>query len=309
MNASAQSLLGVARWRPGGELAQFSPELARMHAVWRGDREHSSYVVEPAASGLRLVASFAAIGDSGTVVFLEDAAATNQRVQQLKLASLGRLAASIAHEIRNPLGAISHAGQLLEESSAMDDGDRRLTRIIQENSARMNAMVENILDLGRGRDATPEALELRDWLGTFMEEFMSRRPGARHIVTTRVEPPDLRVRVDPSQLHQVLWNLCDNALQHAGEPARVDVRAGVGAYTGRPYIDVVDNGVGIPEEELDRVFEPFFTTRDQGTGLGLYIARELCEGNQARLTLEDTVGGCRFRVTFQDPRRRGTVSA
>jgi len=309
MNASAQSLLGVALWRPGGELVQFSPELARVHALWRDDREHLSYVVEPAASGLRLVVSFAGIGDSGAVVFLEDAAATNQRVQQLKLASLGRLAASIAHEIRNPLGAISHAGQLLEESAAMDDGDRRLTRIIQENSARMNAMVENILDLGRGRNATPQALDLRDWLDAFVDEFTSRRPGARSVVTTRVEPPDLRVRVDPSQLHQVLWNLCDNALQHAGEPPRVDVYAGLGAYTGRPYIDVVDNGAGIPDEELDRVFEPFFTTRDQGTGLGLYIARELCEGNQARLSLEETRGGCRFRITFQDPRRRGTVAS
>jgi two-component system sensor histidine kinase PilS (NtrC family) len=312
MNGSAQLLLGVSHWQAGDVLSQLCPELAISHGLWREDPEHSSYLVAPQASGLRLVASFAGIGEGGrdgTVVFIEDAAATNQRAQQLKLASLGRLAGSIAHEIRNPLGAISHAGQLLDESEVLEDADRRLTRIIQENSGRMNAMVENILELGRGRNASPESLELRTWMEAFLEEFANRRPGAASIIHSHIDPPDLRVRVDPSQLHQILWNLCDNALQHAGEPPRVTVRAGVRERTGRPYLDVADNGSGISAEDLDRVFEPFFTTRDQGTGLGLYIARELCEGNQATLTLEDSEGGCRFCITFQDPRRRGTVGS
>jgi len=312
MNGSAQRLLGVARWRPGERVEPIAPELARGHAAWRAGGEHSSCQLEPAASGLKLAASFAGIGDGGmegTVVFLEDAAAVNQRAQQLKLASLGRLTASIAHEVRNPLGAISHAGQLLEESAALDDGDRRLTRIIRENSARMDAMVENVLELGRGRAASPRAIALGPWVEDFLTEFEASRPGVRGFIGCRVEPPQLAVRVDPGQLHQVLWNLCDNALQHAGDPPRIAVEAGVGAHTGRPYLDVADNGPGIPHEDLDRVFEPFFTTRDQGTGLGLYIARELCEGNQAALTLEQWRGGCRFRITFQDPRRRGIAGA
>jgi two-component system sensor histidine kinase PilS (NtrC family) len=311
MNRSAQRLLGVSGWRVGDRVDRIATELARSHAEWRDGGEHFSYAVEPAASGLRLVASFAGIGVQGvdgTVVFLEDAAATHQRVQQLKLASLGRLAGSIAHEIRNPLGAISHAGQLLDESAQLDASDRRLTRIIQENSARMNAMVENILELGRGRRAMPESVALEPWLQAFLAEFDARRPGARAIIACRVAPAELAVRVDRSQLHQILWNLCDNALQHAGDPPMVTVQAGLGDHTGRIYLDVADNGAGIAAEELDRVFEPFFTTREQGTGLGLFIARELCEGNQATLTLEDASGGCRFRITFADPRRRGMAA-
>ncbi len=311
MNRSAQRLLGVAGWRAGDRVERLGPELASGYAHWRGGSELSSCLLEPASSGLRLVASFAGIGEAGTegtVVFLEDAAAVNQRAQQLKLASLGRLTASIAHEIRNPLGAISHAGQLLEESPGIEDADRRLTRIIRENSARMNAMVENILEVGRGRNATPEAIALGPWLEAFLHEFEASRPGAGAFISSRIDPRDLQVRVDPSQLHQIVWNLCDNALQHAGEPPSIVLTAGLGVHTARPYLDVVDNGSGIPEEDLDRVFEPFFTTRDQGTGLGLYIARELCEGNQATLSLEDAEHGCRFRVTFQDPRRRGVMA-
>ena len=311
MNRSAQKLLGVAQWQTGLQLAGLSPDLEALYQRWIGDYEHTSYYLKPENQALTMVASFAGIGangEEGTVIFLEDAAATTQRAQQLKLASLGRLAGSIAHEIRNPLGAISHAGQLLEESTNLDLADRRLTRIIRENSARVNAMVENVLQLGRTRPAAPRSFDLLPWLNDFLAEFHARRPGTEEIVHCQVAPSDLRVRVDQSQLHQVLWNLCDNALQHAGDPPRVSIGAGLGEHTRRPYLDVADNGEGIAEADLPRVFEPFFTTRDEGTGLGLYIARELCEGNQASLTLEPSNRGCRFRVTFADPRRRGVAA-
>jgi len=307
MNGSAQQLLGLAGWRAGDHLDRLAPELASAWRAWLAQPDRPSQILGHAASGLRVVVSFAAIGaggGEGTVVFMEDAAAVNQRAQQLKLASLGRLAASIAHEIRNPLGAISHAGQLLDESPNLDGGDRRLTRIIAENSRRMNLMVENVLELGRGRHADPEPTPLAQWLQRFLAEFDASRPGALECIECRVEPQTLQVRVDRSQLHQILWNLCDNALQHGGDPPRVRISAGIGEHTGRPYLDVEDDGAGIPAEETDRVFEPFFTTREQGTGLGLYIARELCEGNQANLSLEEAHAGCRFRITFQDPRRR-----
>jgi two-component system sensor histidine kinase PilS (NtrC family) len=307
MNGSAQRLLGLVDWQPGERLEDLAPELAVAWRSWLAQPDNPSQIVGHAASALRVVASFAAIGpgaQEGTVVFMEDAAAVNQRAQQLKLASLGRLAGSIAHEIRNPLAAISHAGQLLGESPNLGGGDHRLTDIIADNSRRMNAMVENVLELGRGRPATPESTPLKSWLEEFLAEFEASRPGARACIECRVEPETLMVRVDRSQLHQIVWNLCDNALQHAGDPPRVRLVAGIGAHTGRPFLDVEDNGSGIAPEETDRVFEPFFTTRDQGTGLGLYIARELCEGNQANLSLEYSAGGCRFRITFQDPRRR-----
>jgi two-component system sensor histidine kinase PilS (NtrC family) len=311
MNRSAEKLLGLGAWHPGQSLRSVSEGLADLERQWRQNMDRSSHLLKPSPQSLSLVVSFAAIGsdgEEGTVIFLEDAAATHQRAQQLKLASLGRLAGSIAHEIRNPLGAISHAGQLLAESEHLDDADRRLTRIISDNSARMNSMVENVMQLGQGRSAQPRSFELAPWLGEFVQEFLSRRPGMEHALRHRVEPQELVVRIDPSQLHQVLWNLCDNAVQHAGEPPRVRLEAGIGEHTRRPFLDVVDNGEGIGETDLPRVFEPFFTTRDEGTGLGLYIAREMCEGNQASLTLEPSQRGCRFRITFPDPRRKGVIS-
>lgn len=314
MNNSGQRLLGVSHWRIGDSVDRIAAPLAQAHRRWLDGEQIGSVQVEPTGNALRVAASFARIGEDGgdgTVIFLEDAAAINQRAQQLKLASLGRLAGSIAHEIRNPLGAISHAAQLIDESPALDDGDRRLTRIIHENSARMNTMVENILEMGRGQNAVPEPIVLSEWVAKFLAEFVSRRPGAQTVIETRFEPPTLEVRFDRTQLHQIVWNLCDNALQHAGEVPRVRLSAGIAQFNGRPYLDVADNGAGIDPQERDQVFEPFFTTRDEGTGLGLYIARELCAGNQASLTLETgasdpsyELGGCRFRVTFQDPRRR-----
>ena len=316
MNHSGQHLLGVSHWQMGDSIERVAAPVADAHRRWATGVEMDPVQIGPTGGALRVAVSFARIGEDGgegTVIFLEDAAAINQRAQQLKLAALGRLAGSIAHEIRNPLGAISHAAQLVDESPALDDGDRRLTRIIHENAARMNTMVENILEMGRGRNAIPEPVVLSRWLAEFLDEFSARRPGARAVIVTQFDPPTLQVRVDRSQLHQIIWNLCDNALQHAGDPPRIRISAGIAERNARPYLDVEDNGAGLAVKERERVFEPFFTTRDQGTGLGLYIARELCDGNQASLTLEDSMdsdyGGCRFRITFQDPRRRAKVDA
>jgi len=310
-NESARRLLGLTGTPPNARLAELKPELDKLYQLWREGDGKNSYFLEPSGHGLRSVVSFAAMGEGGqegTLVFFEDAALTTQRAQQLKLASLGRMAGSIAHEIRNPLGAISHAGQLLEESRNLDSADRRLTRIIHDNSARMNAMVENILQLGRQRATQPRSFELKPWLEQFINEYDNRHPGTGAAIECTVVPADLQVRMDPSQLHQVLWNLCDNGLQHAAEPARVCLTGGLSASASRPYLEVTDNGSGVDPEAGDQIFEPFFTTRKQGTGLGLYIARELCEGNLASLSLEFTAQGGSFRITFPDPRRKGVMN-
>jgi two-component system sensor histidine kinase PilS (NtrC family) len=317
MNQSGQRMLGVSRWQTGDSIGRIAAPLAQAHQLWMNGDERDAVQIEPSGGGVRVAVSFAQIGEDGgegTVVFLDDAADINQRAQQLKLAALGRLAASIAHEIRNPLGAISHAAQLVDESLRLDAGDRRLLRIIHENTARMNTMVENILEMGRGRNAIAEPVILRDWVTEFLTEFGARHSAALAVIESRFNPPLLSVRVDRSQLHQIVWNLCDNALQHAGDPPRIRLSAGISKYNQRPFLDVADNGAGMTAQEHEQVFEPFFTTREQGTGLGLYIARELCDGNQASLSLEDGqldgdtgddgLGGCRFRITFQDPRRR-----
>lgn len=307
INTSARRLLGLGSSVEGKYIDGLSAGLGKLLAAWRADSARSSYLYVAPASELRVVVSFAMIASEpgkGVLVFLEDAGAMTQRAQQLKLASLGSLTASIAHEIRNPLGAISHAAQLLGEAPDLDRGERRLTQIIRDNAARMNGIIENVLQLSRRRPAAVESLLLGDWLHGFADDFCAATGIERAQLQVQVQPEDLRVRFDPSQLHQVLSNLCENGVRHGGADCRLQLNAGIAMESRRPVLELSDNGPGVSEEAARQLFEPFFTTRRDGTGLGLYIARELCEGNQASITLVPGVGGARFRITFSDPRRQ-----
>jgi two-component system sensor histidine kinase PilS (NtrC family) len=222
----------------------------------------------------------------------------------MKLASLGRLTASIAHEIRNPLGAISHATQLLNESSELGNDDQRLMTIIRDHTRRVNNVVENVLRLSRPGSNLPQLIGLQDWLGKFMDEFIHSGNCSPDQVSISVNPADLNVYMDPSQLHQVVWNLCQNAVHHTGAdgmPVKIQLVGGHSDTSHTPYLDIIDNGPGIDPAMTDQIFEPFFTTKSSGTGLGLYIAREICESNQARLAYQaGAAGGSCFRITFQD---------
>ena len=311
INESAWHLLGTPAHPTQQNLAHLAPELAGYLAQWQANPDGEPQLFRPNASSPDLLPRFAKLGQasqSGTLIFLEDTAALAQQAQQLKLASLGRLTASIAHEIRNPLGAISHAGQLLAESPQLSDGDLRLTEIIRNHSQRMNAIVENVLQLSRRQRARPEELGLKPWLEEFIDDFCrTHNLGAEHI-RTDIDPPDTHVRMDPSQLHQILWNLCQNGVRYSSERLgvpRLELRGGSSAESPNPFLDVIDFGPGVPPEAVDHLFEPFFTTESSGTGLGLYISRELCESNQARLHyLPIPSGGSCFRITFADPRRK-----
>ncbi|MFP4079028.1 MAG: sensor histidine kinase [Ectothiorhodospira sp.] len=244
----------------------------------------------------------------GTLIFMEDTAELRHQMQAAKLASLGRLTASIAHEIRNPLGAISHAAQLLGESEALETPDRRLAGIIQDQSRRMNRLIENILGLSRRTAPRSETLELAPWVQAFAREFR----GHHHLATEQLEvalaPEGLHGRFDPEQLHQVLWNLCLNALRYGtrdGAPPHIRIQGGIDPPSSRPFLDVLDEGHGVNPAILRRLFEPFVTSGAQGTGLGLYIARELCENNGGALEyLPLPTGGSCFRIRFpaQEPR-------
>jgi two-component system sensor histidine kinase PilS (NtrC family) len=305
INESAASLLGIAA-SASKSIHDVCPALGRQLEDWRNNEIPDPGVFRNTETGPEILPRFARLGSekaSATLIFLEDTAALAQHAQQLKLASLGRLTASIAHEVRNPLGAISHASQLLAESPHLDRGDFRLTEIIKEHSERVNAIVENILQLSRSRQAEAEPLALRPWLEQFIAEFRASEdlnPDCFHV---EIAPEDLYVQVDPSQLRQVLWNLCHNALKHGG--SIVTLRAGIVPDGSNPYLDIIDDGPGIDAETAQQIFEPFFTTSPNGTGMGLYIARELCVSNQARLNyLNNADGGSRFRITFADPRRR-----
>jgi len=234
-------------------------------------------------------------GDA-TLIFLEDTAALAQQAQQMKLAALGRLTASIAHEIRNPLGAISHAGQLLAESAHLDSGEQRLTEIIRDHSQRVNTIIENVLQLSRRGQTNPQTLAIAAWLHNFVDELIRCEKLTPEQLTLTIELDTLNVHIDPGHLHQVLWNLTHNALQHGG--GVLELRLGLNAAQ-QPCLEVLDRGTGIAANVEGEIFEPFFTTAASGTGLGLYLARELCELNRARLSYEPRRGGgsC-FRITF-----------
>ncbi len=238
-------------------------------------------------------------------IFLEDTGEIQQQAQQLKLAALGRLSASIAHEIRNPLGAVSHAAQLLSESQNLDQGDARLTDIIHSHCQRMNSVIENVLELSRRKPPTPVRLTLSDFLHEFRTGFIESVSNA--VIEIDVKPRDTEVRVDKSQLEQALTALVENGVRYsreAGKEPFVRLEGGMDPRTERPYLNVIDRGPGVPEDRLPRLFEPFFTTESSGTGLGLYLSRELCEANQARLNYQpQPEGGSCFRISFAHPDR------
>ena len=233
-----------------------------------------------------------------------------QLFQSDKLASLGRLSASIAHEIRNPVGAMSHAAQLLGESPGMTDDDKRLTEIIETHSSRVSHIIDNVLQLSRRESSQPERLALKPWLEDFAQEFSNTLELQEGELTLADMDPDLEVRMDRSHLRQVLWNLCDNAVKYASETGGilVELHADRIQNQGRPYVEVRDHGHGVDAATADKMFEPFYTERSGGTGLGLYISRELCELNRATLLyLDRPGGGSIFRIVFADPDRWETA--
>ncbi|NND45839.1 MAG: hypothetical protein HKN58_10995 [Xanthomonadales bacterium] len=311
MNESAWFLLGSP---PALErmLPDISPELNQAMEYWQQDRGTEQDAVTLHASQAQVVPKFVALPsdrDIRTLIFLEDNDVVAQRAIEMSASSLAKLSGSIAHEIRNPLAAVSHAAQLLGESDALPEGDARLVDIIQQQSRRMNGIIENILQLSRREKSRPELFELCAWLEELMEEF--RGALARDDLELDLEngEPPVLVMFDRSQLHQALWKLMENAVEHAGRenhPPRIVLRLENNPKAGYCLVNVEDNGPGIPQDRIGHIFEPFFTTRQQGSGLGLYVARQLCEANQAELTVDSSPSlGTRFHVRLSTARVSG----
>jgi two-component system sensor histidine kinase PilS (NtrC family) len=293
------------------DLASVSPELATELRSWRsGTNVDRTQAVFSSPDGTNIRPHFAPLGsgrNGGVVIFLEDTSLIAERVQQAKLAALGRLSASIAHEIRNPIGAMSHAGQLLAESPSMGKDEHRLTDIIRLNARRVSQIVESVLALSRREAARPESLQLVPWVEDFAREFVQTLELYEGAVMLMPGRADLEARMDPTHLHQILWNLCDNAVKYASAAAgaiAVELTCGILEPSGRPYLEVADRGPGIKPDKVEQIFEPFYTSQPGGTGLGLYISRELAERNGAALRYQPRPGGgSAFRIVFADPKR------
>lgn len=301
-NEAAKTLLGGLDAAQPRSLASISPVVAAKLEEWLQEQAESTALIRSAPEGLDLQVTFMHLRPDThyrILVFLDDMAAHRQRAQQMKLTSLGRLAASIAHEIRNPLGAISHASQLLAESEDMRREDQNLFHIITEHCRRVNAIIENVQKISKRQPAVPERIKVKSWLGDFVQGFINYHqlpPGAVSLAVANEIP---YIYMDASQLRQVLSNLCENALRYSQGMPLIELKSGMRPETGRAYLDVIDHGPGIREDMAENLFEPFITSEYHGSGLGLYIARELCESNQAALTLyENSSAGCCFRITF-----------
>jgi two-component system sensor histidine kinase PilS (NtrC family) len=237
------------------------------------------------------------------MIFLEDSAVYRERVQHSKLASLARLTAGIAHEIRNPLGAISHACQLMAEGANPEGEDRRkdrrLVSIILEHSARLNTIIQNILEISRRGEAKRERVELESVLTKFLQDFQLRQgiESGGFRLDLKIENP--RVLVDLNHFRQILENLCSNSWKYGNRqlgPIILRVRNRHGAIC----IEFLDHATPIDPAVVQNLFEPFFTTSTSGTGLGLYISRELAELNHGKLEYSDLGEGSCFRLYLSD---------
>ena len=316
INESAAEILGDHNAYPDVLVGEAAPRLLYLLESWRQRAGTSAAAVPPpdptfaAADGTRLIrAHFAQLGASNpgpVLIFLEDTALMDEKVQQSKLAALGRLSASIAHEIRNPVGAMSHAGQLLGESSKLTGDDRRLTEIIRTNAERVSAIIDNVQRLSRREAARLERLPLGPWTQEFRQEFCETMQWPAEGLLVSATDPEVEVRVDPDQLRQIVWNLCENGLKHAigdSQAETLEIRYGRMGGSDRPFLEVADRGAGVAREHAERIFEPFYSG-GRGTGLGLFLARELAQSNGATLLYEPRAGGGSvFRLVFADPRR------
>jgi two-component system sensor histidine kinase PilS (NtrC family) len=305
-NPQAQRLL-AAEPLLGADVTQLVPGFRASWLAWRAaaagrDREEWSasggeFEVHERTIGLRLLDT--QTEEEYSVLFVEDATRSREQAQQLKLAALGRLTANIAHEIRNPLAAISHAAELLGEEKRGDDRER-LTRIIHDNTLRLERLVADVLQLNRRDRVVAERLRLGPWLEGFIAEFVPNESVSPDRIELRT-PRDAWVAFDREHLRQVLWNLLRNAVRYSrAEPGAVRIE--LGGFADYVELSVLDNGPGVPPASEGELFEPFFTTDSKGTGLGLYLARELCAANRAVLEYVGGSHGAHFRIRMREAR-------
>ena len=305
-NNSAETLLGHISLKNQPLLSDIFTPLDQRFLEWQSQPQIHQKPIRQQKGLPDIQPGFRKLDDStanagDTLVFLEDAIQLNQRFQQIKLASLGRLTASIAHEIRNPLSGINHAAQLLRESN-IDAADEKLTQIILTQVQRLDKIVENVLQLSRQEPEQTESILLSEWIENFRTEFCSSQQINPDQIKTDISPKNTRILFEPSHLYQVICNLCTNAISHADkhiDKVKIVLTGGYNKRMDQPFLDVLDNGPGIPSELVSQIFDPFFTTSSKGTGLGLFISKEIVESNRAKIQHVETNqdGNC-FRIFF-----------
>ncbi len=310
INEAAWLLLGSPTLRQRS-LEEVSPRLKKALADWEREAylEPKPVMLEP--SQAQVLPNFIPLPSefgTGTVIILNDSNVVARSAAELSANSLAKLSSSIAHEIRNPLAAVTHAAQLLEESSVVRLPEMRLINIIQNQSARMNGIVENILQLSRREQSRPELVNLNEFLNEIVGEVATSHSTEPIDFQHEIGPTETLVVFDRSQLNQAIWKLLDNAIAHATRGERrptVVLQLNRDLKTNSAVVAVKDNGPGIAPAQMGKIFEPFYTTRQEGSGLGLYIARQLCEANQAELSVRSAPGeGASFQIKLAMVRKQ-----
>ena len=242
---------------------------------------------------------------NGYLVQIDDQTTIHKKIQQSKMASIGRMASAISHEIRNPLSAINHAAQLLTPVKGNDE-DAELIQIIRNHAKRIDHIVESILRRSRPGKTERKVIHLRPWLKVFIETFretLSSTKTGLDSVELAFSGEDSEILFDPTQLEQVITNLCQNSVKYANpQYGHLKIRLHMARFwDDTPYLNLTDNGQGISREDAEQLFEPFYTSDSQSTGLGLFLVKEYCNLNGANI--EYVRGSSRhgFRITFQSP--------
>tara|TARA_R110000822_G_scaffold159476_33_gene299718 strand:+ start:18338 stop:19963 length:1626 start_codon:yes stop_codon:yes gene_type:complete len=311
INSSAVQLLGgQAPGKPLGinQTIRLIPPLLKQLERWRTYPWLRTPIFKATSSSQELQANFTSLHQGAakqTLIFLEDTRTLAQQAQQLKLSSLGRLTGSIAHEIRNPLGAISHASQLLSEQPSSESQDK-LIDIINRQCNRVNQIVENVLQLSSQKTPAFQKLWLLQWLKKFRMEYLGYHQPLT-IIEIESDGQDTQIFFDPSHLTQILTNLVDNGIrfsQQSCDQRWIKLVVSKDATSNLPFLDIYDKGPGIPKSNQEQIFEPFFTTSHEGSGLGLYLALELCKVNYALLNyFGDNAENSHFRIGFSHTER------
>jgi len=310
-NAQARLLLSLGS-STGSDLAlmQHAPAIANLLLYWAdGNDEHKNLIIpiNNRELNLRIEPINHDNRKLGAVIFIQDWSKIQSAAQQTKLAALGRLTANIAHEIRNPLSAISHANQLLQEEENLSETNTRILEIIEDNTQRINQIIKDVLELNRRDRTQQEKITLNQFIVDFHTQFCAIEKIPASHFTLELCPAQHTITFDRRHLTQILWNLCKNAWEHgrkeigslhlnctrALQSSPNDNRTGL-------QLEITDDGAGVAEHERNKLFEPFYTTKTTGNGLGLYISRELAEANNAQLYFHPLVRGSAFILELRN---------
>ena len=317
-NVQAVTLLGIegkqsesSNWHEKS-LHEISPEIASLMQLWLEETAQSNGF-EPTNNALpnylklsslspELRLRFLPIAENrrqGAVIFISDWSQMQTQAHQVKLAALGRLTANIAHEIRNPLSAISHANQLLQEEET-DPLSKRMLQIISDNVQRLDQIIKDVLELNRRDRTNQEPIHLESFMLDFYTQFCAVERIPAFCFKLKCDNTDTMILFDRRHLNQILWNMCKNGWRHCkNEENSLKLTVSNLGKTRTVQIEISDDGDGIPEDIRGNLFEPFFTTEKTGTGLGLYIARELADANGAKLQYKSSDSGTQFMMIIK----------